>query len=71
MLRCKDEFGTVVPGLMRSGNGALVSSDEVEFNKYKRQKHLIASQENQIAALSSEVHQLKQLVMQMLTNREI
>lgn len=70
MKRCKDESGNIVPWLLRAENGALLSADEVEFNKYKRQKELIASQGAQITALGNEVLELKQLVMQLLTSNK-
>jgi hypothetical protein len=61
----KDNTGSVLKGLYRGHNGALVVHDPEEFNKYNREK----SSKEEINRLSNEVQQLKELVTSLLREK--
>jgi hypothetical protein len=70
MKRVKDEFGNIVPGLLKDERGALVVSDVGEYHKYKRQKELIEIQSGRIDALNKQVENLQLLVERLLDSKQ-
>lgn len=61
----KDQDGNIVKGLLRNSSGGLVVNDEIEFNKYKREKESV----NRVKHLEEELDQLKQLVQTLIRER--
>ena len=58
MLRVKDEFGNIVPGLFKDGLGNIIVKNDSEYNKYihAKQQHEI------INNLTKEVEELKNII---------
>lgn len=47
-------------------SGAIVNSDTVEYNQYIRMKNERQKQKDEIAELKSDVHQIKNLLMELI-----
>lgn len=69
MIRVKDENGNIIHGIAKDKTGAVIVTDNKEFNKYKRQRELAEEQAARISELSSKVNALEQLVQQLIQGK--
>lgn len=57
-------------GLYRDGStGAIINSNESEYNEYLKLKNIKLSEKNEIKILKAEIEELKTLIKVMLTKK--
>lgn len=57
-----------MPGYRDKDSGALIFTDEVEYNRVLRRKKIAQSQEDTINIMRDEINELKALVTQITSN---
>lgn len=63
MIRVKDQSGNIIPGLFKTGMGALVVKNDSEYDKYIQTKQ----QQEVINNLTQEVSELKTMVQNLIS----
>lgn len=70
MLKVKDTNGNPLNGHFRGSNGSIVVHDQNEYQRYKIEKQQKIDQKQKIESLEDEIQQLKQMLLQMASEKK-